>query len=304
MKHVPEEIRDDLRHARKLEWWTLFWQSTIVAVMFFAMGSSQAMKSAWIEDFLGLLPAATFLIALRFEQKNPTERFPFGFARLDSFAFLIAASALLAMGLFLVYDSSMKLINMEHPTIGPAPFVGPDLWMGWVMVAVLAYSVVPPVILGRIKKPLAERLQDKVLFTDALMQKADWMTGLAGAFGVIGVGMGWWWADSVAALVISLDIINDGRKTFAIATAELVDGVPRKLDTNEMADDARALEDHLKDSYGAGEVRLRESGRYIFAEVDRLSGTPSMDELWPGKPERSWRLASVCEVKRISKPVA
>lgn len=303
MQHLPAEIRDDLRRARRLEWWTLFWQSTIVLSMFFAMGSSQAMKSAWVEDLLGLLPAASFLVALHFEQKRPTDRFPFGFARVTSFAFLISASALVSMGMYLLFDSSVKLIQMEHPTIGAAPIVGPDLWMGWVMVGVLVYSVVPPMILGHMKKPLAERLQDKVLYTDALMQKADWMTGLAGAFGVIGVGLGWWWADSVAALLISLDILNDGRKSFAISLAELIDGEPRKLDTNEIAEDAKELEAHLKRRWGASHVKLRECGRYIFAEVDRLEGEPGLDDLWPGKPERRWRLASVSLTHRVRKTV-
>ena len=27
------------------------------------------------------------------------------------------------------------------------------------------------------------------------MQKADWMTGVAGIVGIIGVGFGFWWAD-------------------------------------------------------------------------------------------------------------
>lgn len=303
MQHLPAEIRDDLRRARRLECWTLFWQLTIVSAMFFAMGSSQAMKSAWVEDLLGLLPAASFLVALHFEQKRPTDRFPFGFARVTSFAFLISASALVSMGMYLLFDSSVKLIQMEHPTIGAAPIVGPDLWMGWVMVGVLVYSVVPPMILGHLKKPLAERLQDKVIYTDALMQKADWMTGLAGAFGVIGVGLGWWWADSVAALLISLDILNDGRKSFAISLAELIDGEPRKLDTNEIAEDAKELEAHLKSRWGASHVKLRECGRYIFAEVDRLEGEPGLDDLWPGKPERRWRLASVSLTHRVRKTV-
>ncbi|KZY35961.1 cobalt transporter [Roseovarius sp. HI0049] len=303
MRNVPTEICDTLRRARRLEWWTLFWQATIVVGMYFAIGSSQSMKSAWVEDLLGLLPATTFLIALHFEQKRPTERFPFGYARFNSLAFLVSATGLVVMGLFLVYDSLSKLVQAEHPTIGPAPFFGADLWMGWVMVAVLAYSVVPPVILGRLKIPLARKLQDKVLYTDALMQKADWMTGLAGAFGVIGVGLGWWWADSVAALIISVNIINDGRKALTISAAELVDGTPRKLDTNEIAEDAKRLEESLKADWGAGHVKLRECGRYIFAEVDRLDGAPTLDQLWPAGQERPWRLASVSKTLRVRETV-
>lgn len=303
MKNVPKEIHDTLRRARRLEWWTLFWQATIVVGMYFAIGSSQSMKSAWVEDLLGLLPATTFLIALHFEQKRPTEGFPFGYARFNSLAFLVSATGLVVMGLFLVYDSMSKLVQAEHPTIGPAPVFGADLWMGWVMVAVLAYSVVPPVILGRLKIPLARKLQDKVLYTDALMQKADWMTGLAGAFGVIGVGLGWWWADSVAALVISVNIINDGRKALTISAAELVDGTPRKLDTNEIAEDAQRLEESLKADWGASHVKLRECGRYIFAEVDRLDGTPTLDQMWPDGQERPWRLASVSKTLRVRETV-
>ena len=31
--------------------------------------------------------------------------------------------------------------------------------------------------------------------------------------GVVGIGFGLWWADSVAASVISIDILRDGRRT-------------------------------------------------------------------------------------------
>ncbi|MBI1200293.1 MAG: cobalt transporter [Phenylobacterium sp.] len=295
MKHVPQAIEADLKHARALELWTLFWQLSIVAVMFFAMGSSQAMKSAWVEDVLGMVPATVFLVALHFEQKAPTEKFPFGFARVNSLAFLIASAALIFMGLYLIYDGGMKLVRMEHPTIGAAPLLGPDVWMGWVMLAALAYSTVPPIILGRLKQPVAKRLQDKVLHTDALMQKADWMTGVAGGVGILGVGFGWWWADSAAAVLIAVDIVNDGRRALTIATAELIDGAPRELGRNAVADEARSLRQGLQSKFGADRVRLRESGRFILAEVD--GGKPPAqsdpEALWSGDQERRWRLADV-----------
>jgi cobalt-zinc-cadmium efflux system protein len=34
-----------------------------------SMGSSQAMRTAWIEDTLGLVPPIVFLIAARFEER-------------------------------------------------------------------------------------------------------------------------------------------------------------------------------------------------------------------------------------------
>ena len=67
MSGIPAAIEADFAHGRRLEWWTLAWMSSIIAVMYFTMGASKAMQSALIEDFLSLVPAITFLVAGHFE---------------------------------------------------------------------------------------------------------------------------------------------------------------------------------------------------------------------------------------------
>ena len=52
----------------------------------------------------------------------------------------------------------------------PDLLFGYKVWLGWIDAALL-YSVVPPVILGRMKMPIAERLVDGA-HTDAMMQRA------------------------------------------------------------------------------------------------------------------------------------
>ncbi len=246
VNNFPSDIKSDMRRAIRLEWWTIAWQVSIVAVMFLVMGSSQAMKSAWLEDMSGMLPAAVFLVAVHFERKKPNERFPFGYRRVNSLAFLAAACVLAALGLYLIYESGIALLSAEHPTIGPVDLFGRTIWIGWLMIAALAYSIVPPVILGRMKQPVARRIQDKVVHTDALMQKADWMTGVAAIVGILGVGFGFWWADSAAALVIALDIVHDGFRAARTAVAELADGMPRELGSSKPADEAKMLRAHLQ----------------------------------------------------------
>ena len=296
MNAVPPQIQPGLRHAVRLEWWTLGWQVSIVVVMYFVMGSSQAMKSAWMEDLLGLIPATVFLIAVHFEKKPPSRKFPFGFQRVNSLAFLASSSVLTFMGLYLIYDSGMKLIAMEHPTLGPIQLFGHTIWIGWLMIAALAYSIVPPVVLGRLKQPVARQLKDKVLHTDAQMQKADWMTGAAGIIGIIGVGFGFWWADSAAALLISLDIVHDGLRAAHVAVAELIDGMPRELGGSAVARDAHDLRERLEQSFPGADIRLRETGRYIVAEVHGAqapSGEILLRDYWPGDPEHEWRFAQL-----------
>ncbi len=302
---VPPAIADDLARAVRLEYWTIAWMGSVVLVMGLAMGSSQAMRTAWIEDLLSIIPAIVFLVVTRLEKKPPSRLFPFGFARAHSLAFLVSAVALTAVGSLLLFESVMTLVKQEHVTVPPIRLFGVELWSGWLMVAALLYSVVPPVILGRMKLPLARRLQDEVLHTDAMAQKADWMTGLAGIAGVIGLGLGYWWADAAAAALISFSILHDGVTALRIATAELVDGVPRRLGSVGIDPEAEQLIERLSALYPGASVRLRETGRYIHAELSGVEsdGGHDLATLWPGDPGRSWRLAQLsfvppaCEVR-------
>lgn len=292
MNRLPEPIRADFSRAKRLEWWTLLWMGTVVVVMFLTIGGSQAMRTALIEDVLSLVPSAVFLIAAHFEPKDPTERYPFGFVRVNSLAFLVAAVTLTFVGGFLVYESGLTLLYAEHPTVGSVTVFGQQVWLGWLMIGALSYSVVVPVILGRMKKPIAENLRDKVLHTDALMQKADWQTGLAGIIGVTGIYFGYWWADSGAALFIAFSILKDGLRSMGTAAAELLDGAPRELEGNGISGEALRLQHRLEQLWPEGEVRLRESGRYMIATVEGVHpplNPPRVEELMGDDP--AWRLA-------------
>ncbi len=290
---LPQAQQDALARAVRLSWWQIGWTVTIVVVMGLAMGGSQAMKTAWVEDMLGFVPPIAFLIAARLERRPPSAAFPFGFARVNGLGFFVSAVALAAVGVLLLWDAAATLIAREHATVGSVQLFGRDLWMGWVMIAAQAYALVPPLIIGRKLLPLGRTLNDKLLHTNALMNKANWLTGAAGLGGVVGLGMGWWWADAAAAAIISLDIIHDGFTALRAATAELVDGAPRELAGAELSDDANALHAALDRHFPGSTVRLRETGRLIRAEVigARPPAEPiDLDALWPGKPDSAWRL--------------
>jgi cation diffusion facilitator family transporter len=292
---IPPEIEADLRQARRLELWTIAWMISIITLIGLVMGSSQAMKTAWIEDVLSLVPSLVFLLAIHFERKPPTARFPYGYHRVNSLAFLVAAVALSVMGAVLLVESGLSLLRAEHVTVPPVRLFGEGIWLGWLMIAALFYSIVPPVILGRMKLPLARRLQDEVLHTDALMQKADWMTGLAGIAGILGIGLGHWWADAVAAGIISFSILHDGIIALRIAVAELADGAPRELGSTRLEAEGEALRARLLDLHPGADVRLRDSGRFILAQVCGVApaGPVDLDALWPGDPDRAWRFAQL-----------
>jgi cation diffusion facilitator family transporter len=267
---LPPDKHEKLLKAVRLEWISIVYLVTAITLLYFTLGSSQAMKAAWVEDILGLTPPIAFLVASRIRNRQPNDRFPYGYHRATSVAYLCASVALLALGAFILYDSVSKLIKFEHPPIDLVkPFGDRPIWLGWLMLAALAYSTAPQVLLGRLKQPLAKELNDKVLYADAEMNRADWMTGCAAMLGVVGIGFGLWWADSVAASIISLDIVRDGGKNLRVAVDDLMDKEPT------VVDDSRAdplplwiknelmLMDWVKDA----EVRLREEGHVFVGEA-------------------------------------
>lgn len=294
---LPDELVEPMRKAIRLEYWNLFWTATIIVTMGLVLGQSQTMKTAWVEDSLGVVPPIMFLIAAHMELRGKrSKRFPFGFERVNGLGFFVAAVALTTVGLLLLYNALLSLGAAEHATVGSIVVLGQDIWLGWLMIAAQLYSLIPPMIIGRKELPLAEQLNDKLLHTDALMNKANWLTGAAGLAGVIGLGMGWWWADAAAATVISVDVINDGFKALRSSTAELVDGAPRALSEPDLSEDAQQLGRRLQDEFAGATIRLRETGRLIRAEVH--GAHPPSDQrhprhYWPLTEDRSWRLAQV-----------
>jgi cation diffusion facilitator family transporter len=227
------------------------------------------MKAAWIEDLLSLLPPAAFLIASRLRKRDPSEKFPWGLHRAVTVAYVFAALALLVMGGYVFVDSAIKLVRAEHPPIGVIQLFGEEIWLGWVMIGALVYSGLPAVFLGRAKKRLADDLHDKVLFADAQMNKADWMTVSAAIVGIIGIGFGLWWADAVAALLISLDIVHDGWKNVRAAVHDLMDARPRRHDAREYHPIVERMNAEVNRSgwVERGAVRLREEGHVFTGEV-------------------------------------
>lgn len=268
---LPPEKADAMRRAVRLQWISLAYMTSAVVVVGLTLGQSQAMKAAWAEDILSLLPPIAFLAAARVRHRPPDPGHPWGFHRITSLAFLAASLALLVFGLFVLADSLLKLITAERPAVGVMQLFGHEIWSGWLMLGALAYSGLPPVLLGRAKRKLAGELHDKVLYADAEMNRADWLTAGAAAIGVIGIGFGLWFADAVAGAFIALDVTRDGWRNVRAAGGELMDARPTTYDLAQPHPATARAEDLLRGLPWVQDVdvRLREEG-HVFAGEARV----------------------------------
>jgi divalent metal cation (Fe/Co/Zn/Cd) transporter len=108
---LPPDKHQKLLQAVRLEWISILYLLSAIVVLYFTLGSSQAMKAAWVEDILGLTPPIAFLVASRVRNRQPNDRFPYGYHRATTIAYLCASVALLGLGAFILYDSISKLVK-------------------------------------------------------------------------------------------------------------------------------------------------------------------------------------------------
>ncbi|MBD8022382.1 cation diffusion facilitator family transporter [Microbacterium gallinarum] len=280
---LPAEQQEALRRAVRWEWFTIGYTIVTIAIIALVVGGSQAMKTAWIEDMLSLIPQISFLVALLVIRRRPTRKYPYGLHRAMGVGHLVAGVALLAVGGNLAVEAVLGLVRQEHPAIGTVQVFGQTVWLGWFMVGAMALITIGPFVYGPAKAKLAPVLHNKVLYTDADMAKADWTTTVAAIVGVLGIGIGLWWLDGAAALFISIGIVRDGWRNSKSAVLDLIDQRARTHD-----DEARhPLHGRIVAALEAqpwvreAAVRIRDMGQVFHVEAFVVPHRPkvSIDHL-------------------------
>lgn len=281
---LPEQQHALLHKAVRLQWVSILVMAVVVVSVGLVAGQSQAMRTAFAEDALALLPPIVFLVGVWRTRKSRGPDHPYGHHRAIGAGHLVAAVTLLVLGASLVWNGASGLAKGEHPPIGVVSFAGITIWSGWLMIIVMALVMIPPIILGHLKLKLARPLHDKVLSADADMNKADWTTGLATIAGVTGIGFGLWWADSVAAILVSLSILHDGWKNIRSAVRDLLDARASAIDSTEphpLVGQLRSEADQT-DWVDRAIVRVRDMGHVFHTEVmvvPRRRLNPSVDQI-------------------------
>jgi divalent metal cation (Fe/Co/Zn/Cd) transporter len=167
---------------------------------------------------------------------------------------------------------------------------GQVVWTGWLGIAVLLWSGIPAHFLGAAKRKCAEVLHDKTLAADAEINAADWQSAGAAILGMIGIAFGLWWADSLAAVLISLEIIRSGWSELRTALGDIMDRRPMTLDTKEDDPVTDKLADFVKRQPWIEDavVRVRERGRELTAEAHVV---PKSDQVSVEEVSRTGELA-------------
>jgi divalent metal cation (Fe/Co/Zn/Cd) transporter len=313
-KEFPAPIDTAYRRARTVAWWSIAYIVSSSLMLYLTMGGSQAMKTSFMEDAVSATPAIAFLICTSMARRPAGPDWPYGRHRATSIGHLIAALALSVLGVMMAMEGGVKLLAREQVTIGHMTLFGHTVWAGWPMMMALLYTSVPSFFLGRLKQRLAGPVHDKILHADAQMMRADWMSEAATAIGVLGLGVGVWWLDPLAAVVVSLSIMRDGFSNLHLAVADLANRRPKQLDGRDWDPVPHRVRDRLRalDWVEDADVRMRDEGHILMGEafiVPRAGTTDlvsRLDEAARAAAGLDWRVHQlvIMPVRTLERPSA
>jgi divalent metal cation (Fe/Co/Zn/Cd) transporter len=192
-----------VKRALRLEYLTVGWNVVegIVAVTAALIAGSVAILGFGIDSFVECASALVMIWRLRAERDHRMSEERLG--SIEHRARRLVASSLFLLAAYVTFDAAQTLWTGDKPAFSP------------VGVALLALSIAMMLWLARAKRRLARELGSEALEADAFQTTACWWLSVAA---LVGVGLngllGWWWADPVAALVIAVLVVREGREAW------------------------------------------------------------------------------------------
>ena len=220
-----------------------------LAVVF--LSGSVALLADTIHNFGDAATAIPLAIAFWFARKAPSERFTFGYGRVEDLAGITIVLTILASAIVAGYQSIERLLHPQEIS-----HVG----------AVIAASIVgfvgnEAVAFFRIR--IGQEINSAALVADGYHARVDGWTSLAVLFGAVGVWLGYPLADPIIGLLITAAIfgivIQSGKSIFF----RMLDGAEPNV-----IDELRHAAEHVPQVKEVTEVRARWLGHRLHAELN------------------------------------
>jgi divalent metal cation (Fe/Co/Zn/Cd) transporter len=191
-----------LRRALRLEYLTVGWNvfEGVIAVVAAIAADSVALLAFGIDSFVEMSSGVVLIWRLRSESGSEDAE---AIERLDQRARRLVGVSLFALAAYVAFDALHALWAKEEPR--------PTL----VGVAVTAVSLAVMWWLARAKRQAARVIESRALESDAFQTTACWWLSLIALMGIgLNTVLGWWWADPVAALGMTLFLVREGREAW------------------------------------------------------------------------------------------
>jgi cation diffusion facilitator family transporter len=224
-----------------------------VKVVTGVVGHSYALIADGVESMLDVVSGVAVAGSLKIAARPPTEKYPFGYGKVEPTAALVISIGLLATAVGIAIESVREIRTPHH---SPA----------WFTLVVLLAVVITKEILFRYLRRTGELIDSKAMQTDAWHHRSDSLTSAAAFVGIsIGLwgGEGYESADDWAALFAASIIAFNGVRLLRNASREIMDAsVPEHL-VNEI----RSTAQNVDGVAGIDMCRVRKSGLGLWVDI-------------------------------------
>jgi cation diffusion facilitator family transporter len=222
------------------------------AAVGFATGSLAILSEAAhsLIDF-----AATLMtyFAIRVADKPADKEHHYGHGKVESVSALAETGLLFVLSGVVLWEATQRLFGGHgHPVEATAAAFG-----------VIAISIVVDFMRARALSRVAAKTSSQALEADALHFSSDMWSSAAVLLGLVGVRLGYEWADSAAAIVVALFVCLAGWRLGRRTVDTLTDTAPAGV-----AERIAAIARKVRNVVTVDRVRAREVGPTVFGEIE------------------------------------
>ncbi|MEE6176257.1 cation diffusion facilitator family transporter [Mycobacterium sp. 050134] len=222
----------------------------IVELAIALVSGSVALLGDALHNLSDVSTSVLVFVGFRASRKVPTDRYPYGYERAEDLAGIGVALVIWGSAAVAGFESVTKLLR--HGSTGH---------VGW-GIAAAAVGIAGNQLVARYKLAVGRRIRSATMVADA---KHSWLDALSSAgamLGLIGVALGWGWADAVAGIVVTGFICHVGWEVSADIAHRLLDGVDPEVVTT--AETVAATIPGVQHAH----ARARWTGRTLRVEVE------------------------------------
>lgn len=186
---------------------------TIVKGVAGIAANSTALIADAMHSMIDILSSALVWIGIKIADRPPDKEHPYGHFKAESLAELGVGAVIIATALLIMYDAVNELISGKAPEFE------------YYALAAALFSAIVNEGLARYKIHVGMKTKSSSLIAEGKHSRTDVIASLAVVAGFILVYFGYWWADAVVAMAISVLIMQIGGEILKNAVDVLMDRV-------------------------------------------------------------------------------
>jgi cation diffusion facilitator family transporter len=216
----------------------------------FFSGSISLLAQA-VDSFTDVFASLTVYVGLKVAGRKPTERFPYGYYRAETFATLIIGVFILVSGVVILWESIMRFLQ-------PKPVSFPYFALS---VAVLSIPFL--YFLAKYNRNIGEAINSQALVGQSKDYTLDLFSSILVFVGVLSSYLGAPWIEAIVGIIVSIFILKTGVELGKDAVFVLMDAVVRPEHINKI----RLLAKEIPGVIGVHDIKIRKSGPFCFGEM-------------------------------------